>query len=196
MHIRRDRVRRAALCDGRLGDREIKTAATVSDVKDDAALLRGQSGRQQLAVLHDIGTHAQIVRCAGKTVRQHVARTQRVENLRHQRFVGHAADMAHDLARRARAFARENGAVQRFQPVLCNHVLTHAYFHAKHDVCILGHRAGGSVDLRVVDIKQLWHRKSRQPCHRNMHKSELPRARRGHHKSTIRSEVVRSRVAG
>ena len=76
-----DRVGRRALRDRRLGDRVVEAAAAVADVEDDAALLRGERRRQQLAVLHDVGEVAGDVRRAGVAVGEDVAGAQQVEDL-------------------------------------------------------------------------------------------------------------------
>ena len=51
-----------------------------------AALLGGECGQQQLAVLHDVGEGAADVRRAGMGVGRYVARPHQIEDLRHQLF--------------------------------------------------------------------------------------------------------------
>ena len=58
MDVGGDRVRPDALGNRGFGDGVVEAAAAVADVEDDAALLRGEGGRQQLAVLDDVGALA------------------------------------------------------------------------------------------------------------------------------------------
>ena len=70
--------------DRHLRHRVVEAAAAMADVENHAALLGGERRRQQLAVLHDVGELAGDVGRAGIGMRQHVARPQQVEDLRHQ----------------------------------------------------------------------------------------------------------------
>ncbi len=188
-------VRRAALRDGGLGDRVVEAAAAVADVEDHAALLRRQRGRQQLAVLHDVRALAGVVRRARVAVRQHVAGAQQVEQLRHQRAIGDAADVAHHLGRHARQLAGADRALQRLGAVARDHVLAHPHLDAEHDVGVLGDRPRGRLRLRIVDVEELRHRKAGEPGDRDVHERVLARARGRHDEAPERREVVRAGIA-
>ena len=114
--VGRNRVRSAALCDRRFRNRVVETPAAMADVKNDAAPLCGERRGQQLAVLHDVCRVAGDVRRARITMRQDVAGAQEVEDLRHERPIGHTADVAHHLRRNAGALARRNGRLSGSTP--------------------------------------------------------------------------------
>ena len=195
MDVRRDRVGRAALRDRRLGDGVVEAAAAVADVEDDAALLRLERGRQELAVLDDVGAIAGDVGRAGVAVREDVAGAKQVEHLRHQRAIGDAADVAHHLRRHPRHLARPDGALERLGAVPGDHVLAHPHLDAEHHVGVLGDGARRRFDLRVVDVVELGHGKAGEAGDRDVDEGVLARPRRRHDETAVGGEVVGAGVA-
>ena len=160
-----------------------------------AALLGGERRRQQLAVLHDVGEDAGIVRRAGIGVGQHVARPQQIENLRHQ-FLGlDAADMHHHPGRPAAHLAGLDAALQRLEPVLEDDVLRHPHLDADQEVRIFGERHGAGFDLRIVDIVELGDREGRQAVVGDMDEGVNPRPRLRHDVTAQRREIVDAGIA-
>ena len=129
-------------------------------------------------------------------MRQHVARAEQIEDLRHQRAIGHAADMAHHARRHARQLTGLDRALERLQAVAGDHVLAHADLHAQHHVGVLGHHAGGGFGLGVVDVVELWHRKPGQTGQRHMDEGVLPGTGRGRDEAAPAGEVVGPGVTG
>ena len=128
-------------------------------------------------------------------MRQHVARAQQIEDLRHQRAIGHTADVAHHARRHAGPLARSDGSLERLQAMAGDHVLAHSHLHPEHDVGVFGHRARRQIDLRVIDVVELGHRKSGQAGDGDVHKRELARARPRHHEAPQPGQVVGAGVA-
>ena len=187
---------RAAGGDRNLGHGKVETAAAMADVEDHAALLGGQRGRQQLAVLHDIGEDAGHVRRTGISVGQHVARPQQVQNVGHQRAGLDAADMHHHYGRPAAHLAGLNSALERFEAVFEDHVLRHPHLDADQEVLIFRQPHGAGFDLRIVDVVELRDRESRQAVVGDMEKRVHPRPRLRHDVAAQRRKVVDAGIAG
>ena len=126
---------------------------------------------------------------------QHVAGAEQVQDLGHQLARLDPADMAHHLRAGAGALASCDGALERLEPVLRDHVLGHAHLDADRHVGVLCERFGAGLHLREVDVIELWHREGREPDIRDVHESVEPGARLRRDVSAKGREVVRARVA-
>jgi hypothetical protein len=71
--------------------------------------------------------------------------------------------VAHHLAAGAGDLARLDGALQRLQAVLGDHVLAHAHLDADGDVGVLGQGFARDFGLGVVDVVELRHREAVEP---------------------------------
>ena len=103
--------------------------------------------------------------------------------------------MAHDPGGYAGNLARLDSAREGLQSITGNNIFAHAYFDAEHRIGVFCHSARSNVNLRVVNVEKLRHRKPCQTCIGNMHKSKLARAPSGHNKAAVRSEIVGTSIA-
>ena len=196
MHVGRDRIGKRSLRDRRLGHRVIEASAAVADVEMDTTLFRFQRRRQQLAILNDVGELAGDVGRPGVAMREDVAGSQQVKDLRHELRRLDAADMAHDLRAGARHLAGLDRAFERLDAMLGDHVLRHAHLDAQRDVGVLRDGPRRRLDLREVDVVQLADREPGEAHVGDVHERVEPRAGRRDDKAPIGREVVRARVAG
>src|SRR5206468_11605389 len=95
MNVRGNRVRWRTLRNRRFRDRVVEAATSMTNVENNTTLLCSECGGKQLAVLDDIGEVAREIWETRIAVRENVARSQQVENLRHQLARLDATDVAH-----------------------------------------------------------------------------------------------------
>ncbi len=71
----------------------------------------------------------------------------------------------------------------------------HAHLDAEHDVGVLGHRLGGGVDLREIDVVELGDREAGEADVGDVHERVEARARLRHDGAAEGGEVVGAGVA-
>ena len=196
MNVGGDRVGWATLRDRGLGHRVVEAAATVAHIEQHAALLGIECGRQQPAVLDDVGEFAVVIRRARIAVREDVAGAQRLQDQRHQFHRLHTTDVAHDAAIGACNFAGPDRALERLDAMACDHVLRHAHLDADGKVGVLCERLCRDFGLREIDIEQFADRKRRQADVGDVHESKDPRSRLSRRVPAVGGEGARARVAG
>ncbi len=103
--------------------------------------------------------------------------------------------MAHDAGAVAGQRGGGDGPAQRQKAVLADDGPGLADLDAERDVLVLGHAAGGQLDVGVVDVQHLGHGKAGQAVVGDVHEGEEARARLGHAQPAKGGEVVGAGVA-
>ena len=99
------------------------------------------------------------------------------------------------LAVGAGFLARQDGAPERLEAVLGDHVLRHAHLGAECDVGVLADRPGAGIDLREIDVVELGDRERREARVGDVDERIEPRARLPDDVAAERREVVGAGVA-
>src|SRR2546423_1166221 len=100
------------------------------------------------------------------------------------------ADVAHHARAAAGDLASADGALQRLDARLIDHVLRHAHLYADRDISVLGDSLGALLGVREAKVIELWLREAGKANVGDVHERVEARARLRLHIAAKRREVV------